>query len=141
MDDTTNGRTTVQLLHSWVERFNRDDRAGFGALLASDVEFEQVSADVIERTAEGVLASMWGWRALFTKVRGEVLLAFADADGEHGFMAVIWSGTTRAGVHQPGGLSIRFPAWFIIIVRDGRITRAYDFYDRLTYQQQMGRSG
>jgi hypothetical protein len=141
MQGMTTEHRTVQLLHAWVERFNQDDRAGFAALLAPEIEFQQVSTGDVDRTVEGVVRSMWSWRALFTAIHGEVLTAFASGSGDQGFMAVIWSGTARGGPAGETSRTIRFVAWFTMTVHNQLIVAAQDFYDRLTYQQQIGSGG
>jgi ketosteroid isomerase-like protein len=136
----TGEQTALHLLRQWVARFNQDDRAGFKALLHPEAEFCQVSSDAVDRGADAVVASMWGWRKRFITISAEIVTAFAGDDGAHGFMWVIWKGTrAAAGDGDPeAGRTVQFPAWFTITVRDSRIVSAYDFYDQLTYRSQFG---
>jgi hypothetical protein len=128
----------LALLRGWVECFNADDREGFRALLADDVRFTQVSSGIIDQAVDGVVASMWSWRRLFTEVHGEEVFSFSSADAQHGFMSLMWTCTRVPRNPADGERVVRFPAWYVGTQRDGRLVAVHDFYDRQTYGEQMG---
>lgn len=134
-------QTTLHLVREWIERFNADDRPGFTALLADDITFTQVSTGTVDRAADGVVASMWSWRALFTQIHAEIETAFASSSGDQAFLAVIWTGSRKptSAASDEAPAKIKFPAWFLFQVRDGHIVAAHDFYDQLSYQEQFNR--
>ena len=114
----------------WIASFNDGERERFEASLHDEVVFQQRATDGVHRGAQEVAASFFGWRSGFLGLHGEISSAFGDADRVA--LEVIWS-----GIHRSSEKSVCLRACLLVAVRDGRVAEIVDYFDRLSFAEQL----
>jgi predicted ester cyclase len=126
-----------------IERWNAHDREGFLALYDEAVGFidEPTGHEVVGREELGkALYDLWMDAYPDNELKDPVLIAEGDLVCFQGRFV----GTNTGTFHGPGmempptGKRVDAPFVFISEVRDGKVTRARHFYDRLLALEQEG---
>ena len=123
------------VVRAWLDAFNDGERERFRALLAEDVVFVQRPLDREERGGDVVTASFFEWRAGFLGLQGEIRDAFESADRVAA--EVVWRGIAKTRRAASLGREVGFPACFLFALREGDIVEIIDYYDRLSFAQQL----
>ena len=133
----------IEVVRRFSQALTERDWAAFDELVAEDCEWTDVpSGGTIHGRAE--LVSLC---KTFTAAFPDFVVESVTLIGQGDLVANEWSGrgTHEAplprpdgGVHEPTGRSFVRTGVGIVEVKDGRIVRYRDYFDRLTMTEQLG---
>jgi steroid delta-isomerase-like uncharacterized protein len=127
---------------TFLNGFNKSDWKAVRAVLADDSVYEEHGT---QRRIEGADATMGvyqAWKTAMPDVRG-VVQNVATA-GDTALVELVWEGThtgpleTPTGTVPASGKSQRTPGVFSIDVKNGVIATSRNYFDMLTFLQQIG---
>lgn len=133
-------KANLELAEKWVEAMNKHDAELLGSLCADDV----VSREMAEPEAfEGKTAVINAYKELFSAFPDcttEIVNRIADEKGV--LLEVLWKGTSKGPFRgtPPTGKKVELPIAYVFEIENGKIKKVREYYDALTYINQMGLS-
>lgn len=133
----------IEVVRRVAEALTNRDWAAFDALVAEDCEWTIVPSG---RTIRGVKELVDGYRT-FTTAFPDFSVESVTLIGQGALVANEWSarGThdgplprADGGHHAPTGRSFKRTGVGIVELRDGKIVRYRDYFDRQTMTEQLG---
>ncbi|MGI8926517.1 MAG: ester cyclase [Tepidiformaceae bacterium] len=125
-----------------LESFNKADWAAMKGTLAANSVYEEYGTQRNIQGADAILAAFQAWKVAMPDVTGTVRNVFAS--GETVALELMWQGTHTGPLETPGG-SIpasgkqqKTPGIWSIDVRDGKVQSSRQYFDMLTFLQQIG---
>lgn len=111
---------------AWV----RGDTSVIPGLTANDFVFHATGAGV-DLDREAIAQSFLRWKAGFPDLSQSIEDTVADGDK-------VAIRTVLAGTQKDTGKRIRYPRFAIYLVKNNKITEAWNLDDRMTFLQQLG---
>lgn len=107
------------------------DWAAVRELVAEDCEWTEVPSGEVIHGVETLIGLLRTFTAAFPDFRVESTTLIGDGD----LVASEWRGS---GTHAPSGRAFARTGVGIVELRDGKIVRYRDYFDRLTMTEQLG---
>lgn len=123
-----------EIVHRYVEAFNKGDLNGLRSLLADDAEIQGVMGKGLFERIEPV------WRQLIEGYGMQLQIEELIAEGDTVAARYIETGTFKAPAfgHQPTGKSYELVAMEFFEIRDGKIKRRWGARDSASQMRQLG---
>jgi ketosteroid isomerase-like protein len=119
-------RPPLEVVREWYEAFNRGDFEGWLDLLDPDVTWQAAREDpdsALHRGKDGLRRYAEQWIEAYDSLRVEPL-DFID----RGEQVVVWVRVTGAG--RISGIALDMEQAQVMTLRDGRIVRVHEYFDR-----------
>ena len=132
----------VKIAREQIDAFNSGDWERVGALLASDVRYDELGTERKIEGPEKVVELFKGWKQAFPDAAGTVTSAFAS--GDTAVLEVTWKGThtgpltTADGTIPASGKHQKTPAAIFYTFEGDKIKESRHYFDSLTLLKQIG---
>ena len=136
-------RDNIEVVRRFGEALTNRDWAAFDDLVADDCEWTDVPSGQTLRGRDELIAGCKAFRTAFPDFSVESLTIIGQGD----LVANEWNGRGTndgrlarpdGGHHEPTGRSFERTGVGIVEIRDGKIVRYRDYFDRQTMTEQLG---
>jgi steroid delta-isomerase-like uncharacterized protein len=124
-------RANTEVVRRLNEALTDRDWAAVRELVAEDCEWTEVPSGEVIHGVETLIGLLRTFTAAFPDFRVESTTLIADGD----LVASEWRG---GGTHEASGRAFARTGVGMIELRDGKIVRYRDYFDRLTMTEQLG---
>jgi len=127
---------------TFLDGFNNSDWKSVRALLADDSVYEEYGTQRRIEGADAIMGVYRAWKTAMPDVHG--VIHNVVAAGETALVELAWEGThtgpleTASGTIPASGKSQHTPGVFSIDVKSGVIATSRNYFDMLTFLQQIG---
>jgi steroid delta-isomerase-like uncharacterized protein len=132
----------IQVARAFLEAFNAGDWARVKASLVPDSVYEELGTQRRIEGSDAIMEAYRGWKTAMPDARGNVRNAFSG--GNSVALEVVWEGTQTGPLQTPGGTipasgkKQTTPGVFTVEVEGGKIKSSRNYFDMLTFLQQIG---
>jgi steroid delta-isomerase-like uncharacterized protein len=132
--------TTVARAH--LDAFNRADWAGLKATMSSNSSYHEHGTQRLVEGPDEIVTVLKAWKTAMPDVAGTVRNVLTS--GETVALEVTWQGThtgpleTPSGSVPASGKAQTTPGIWSIDVKDGKVASSRQYFDMLTFLQQIG---
>ena len=127
---------------AFLSGFNDSDWDAVRATMADNSVYEEHGTQRRIEGAGAIMDAMMAWKTAMPDVRGNIQKVATS--GDSAMLEVVWEGTQTGPLETPDGTipasgrSQRTPGVFSVDVQDGVITASRNYFDMLTFLQQIG---
>jgi steroid delta-isomerase-like uncharacterized protein len=132
----------VRVGEAFLNGFNNGDWGAVRAAVADNSVYEEYGTQRRIEGADAVIDVFKAWKTGMPDVQGRIQKVATS--GDSATFEVVWEGThtgplvTPDGTIPASGKSQRTPGVFSVDVRDGVIAASRNYFDMLTFLQQIG---
>jgi steroid delta-isomerase-like uncharacterized protein len=132
----------LKTARSFLDAFNDDDWERSEALLTHDSLYNEVGTQRRLRGSSQIIPALQGWKEAMPDVKGTVTNAFANTN--RAVLEITWEGTHTgplagpAGTIPASGKPQVTPSAFIFEFEGDRIKESRNYFDMLSFLQQIG---
>lgn len=136
------GQDVATLAREWLGAFNKSDWERVRAGLAQDSVYDELGTQRHIVGREAIVEVYRNWKAAMPDVEGHIKNILTNADSA--VIELTWEGTqtgalqTASGVIPASGKRQVTPGAMAVDVKDGKILRHRNYFDLLTFLQQIG---
>ena len=138
----TEQRDAAGVAKTFLNGFNKSDWKAVRAVLADNSVYEEHGTQRHIEGADAIMEVYKAWKTAMPDVQG--LVGNVAAVGDTALVELVWEGThtgpleTPTGTVPASGKSQRTPGVFSIDVKNGVIATSRNYFDMLTFLQQIG---
>ena len=127
---------------AFLTGFNTDDWDAIRAVTADDAVYEEFGTQGTIEGADAIIEVLQAWKTAMPDVTGTV--GRVASVGDSALLELVWEGTHTGPLETPDGTipasgkTQRTPGVFSVDVQDGVITSSRNYFDMLTFLQQIG---
>jgi steroid delta-isomerase-like uncharacterized protein len=144
VDSKEKQHQAADVAETFLNGFNNSDWDAVRAVVADDSVYEEHGTQRRIEGADAIMDVYKAWKTAMPDVHGNIQkLAIV---GDTAFVELIWEGTQTGPLETPDGTipasgkSQRTPGVFSVDVQDGVIAASRNYFDMLTFLQQIGAS-
>lgn len=132
----------VTVARAHLDAFNGADWAGLKGSLASDSVYDEHGTQRHIEGADAIVAAFKAWKTAMPDVTGTVRNVLTSGDSVA--LEVTWEGTHTGPLETPSGSIAasgkrqKTPGIWSIDVKEGKVQSSRQYFDMLTFLQQIG---
>jgi steroid delta-isomerase-like uncharacterized protein len=130
------------IAEGWLDAFNKADWPKTMEYLAANSVYEEYGTQRRIEGRDAIVAAYQAWKTAMPDVQGRVTGAYTS--GDKVALELVWEGThtgpleTPAGTIPASGRSQKTPGMMTVEVVNGKIQSSGNYFDMLTFLQQIG---
>lgn len=132
----------VNVARGFLDAFNASNWDGVKTALAPNSVYEELGTQRRIEGSDAIVEVYRAWKTAMPDVQGKVKNALTGGDSVA--LELVWEGTHTGPLATPGGTipasgkRQNTPGMFVIEVAGGKIRNSRNYFDMLTFLQQIG---